>query len=133
MTDIRRIASGGQFEGKVGYCRAVVHDGLVYVAGTTAPGENIPSDVAGQCRAALAVIGDALREAGSGFDRVLRVTYILPDRRAFPACWPILAEMFGPAPPAATMIEAGLIEARYLIEIEVTAALNDGIGVIVQT
>ena len=30
----RRIFSGGEFEAKIGYCRAVVAGGFVHVAGT---------------------------------------------------------------------------------------------------
>lgn len=121
---IRRIHSGGIFEQKVGYCRAVVAGGMVHVSGTVAPGTDIPADVVTQCRLALDTIGAALTEAGSGFDQVIRVTYMLPDHRDFPECWPLLAEVFGDHPPAATMIECGLIDSRYRIEIEVTALLR---------
>jgi enamine deaminase RidA (YjgF/YER057c/UK114 family) len=56
---------------------------------------------------------------------VIRVTYMLPDRHEFEPCWPILAETFGANPPAATMIECGLIDPKYRIEIEVTALLPE--------
>lgn len=118
---IRRISSGGIYETKIGYCRAVVAGGFVHVAGTTAQGADIPDDAAGQCRSALDAIGKALTEAGTGFANVVRVTYYLPDAADFPACWPVLAETFGENPPAATMIECGLIDPKYRIEIEVTA------------
>ncbi|MGR3759728.1 RidA family protein [Roseobacteraceae bacterium NS-SX3] len=114
---IRRISSGGEFEAKVGYCRAVVAGGFVHVAGTVGQG----ADVVEQCRSALAIIGKALEEAGASFADVVRVNYYLPDRSEFEPCWPILAETFGANPPAATMIECGLIEPKYRIEIEVTA------------
>ena len=70
---IRRICSGGPFEEEVGYCRAVVHDGLVHVAGTCSRIEPIPDDVVAQCRSALAVIEAALAEAGSSLEHALRV------------------------------------------------------------
>lgn len=35
---IKRISSGGEFEKKVGYCRAVVGGGFVHVAGTVGQG-----------------------------------------------------------------------------------------------
>ena len=117
---IKRISSGGAFEEKVGYCRAVVAGGLVHVAGTVGQGV----DVLEQCRDALAIIERALEEAGSDFAHVLRVTYMLPDRREFEPCWPLLAQTFGGHPPAATMIECGLIDPKYRIEIEVTALLK---------
>ncbi len=123
----RRISSGSAFEPQIGYCRAVVtDDGWVHVAGTTgtdhATGE-VPADVVAQCRIALEVIGRALAQAGAGFADVVRVHYILPDRRDFAPCWPLLAQTFGANPPAATMIEAGLIGPEHRIEIEVTAKL----------
>eukprot|EP00039_Didymoeca_costata_P020031 m.339790 g.339790 ORF g.339790 m.339790 type:complete len:119 (+) comp18966_c0_seq1:129-485(+) len=118
---MKRIHSGGEFEPKVGYCRAVVAGGLVHVAGTVGQGD----DVVSQCRSALEVIGKALGEAGVGFKDVVRVRYMLPDRKEFEPCWPMLAETFGAHPPAATMIECGLIDPKYRIEIEVTAALPE--------
>ena len=118
---IRRISSGGDFEGKIGYCRAVVAGGMVHVAGTVGQG----ADVTAQCSDALAIIEKALAEAGAGFADVVRVTYILPDRSEFEPCWPLLRAAFGENPPAATMLEAGLIDPKYRIEIEVTAVLPD--------
>ncbi|MFY1710947.1 RidA family protein [Tritonibacter mobilis] len=114
---IRRISSGGEFEAKVGYCRAVVAGGFVHVAGTVGQGE----DVVAQCRSALATIETALAKAGVGFSDVVRVNYYLPDAAEFEPCWPILAETFGANPPAATMIECNLITSEFRIEIEVTA------------
>lgn len=116
---IRRIHSGGAFEPKIGYCRAVVAGGFVHVAGTVGQGESVVA----QCQSALETIGHALSEAGVGFGDVVRVTYMLPDRAEFEPCWPVLAKAFGANPPAATMIECGLIDPKYRIEIEVTAVL----------
>ncbi|MBA97322.1 RidA family protein [Sulfitobacter sp.] len=113
----QRIYSGGEFEAKIGYCRAVVAGGFVHVAGTVGQGDTVTD----QCRAALATIKAALQEAGCDMADVVRVNYYLQDRAEFEPCWPILAETFGDAPPAATMIECGLIDAKYRIEIEVTA------------
>lgn len=114
---IRRIHSGGEFEPKIGYCRAVVAGGFVHVAGTVGQGD----DVVSQCRSALEVIRGALEKAGASMVDVVRVTYMLPDRHEFEPCWPVLSEAFGENPPAATMIECGLIDPKFRIEIEVTA------------
>ena len=99
---------------------------MVYVAGTTGTDHatmSVPEDVRDQCRLALQIIGKALAEAGTDFAHVVRVTYVLPDRRDFEPCWPMLAETFAANPPAAMMIEAGLIDPAHKIEIEVTAVL----------
>ncbi len=116
---IRRISGDSPFEARVGYCRAVVAGGFVHVAGTVGQGD----DVVGQCRSALETIATALGKAGCTFKDVVRITYMLPDRTEFEPCWPLLSEAFGANPPAATMIECGLIDPRFRIEIEVTALL----------
>jgi enamine deaminase RidA (YjgF/YER057c/UK114 family) len=116
---IKRISSGGEYEAKIGYCRAVVAGGFVHVAGTVGQGDTVVD----QCRSALAVIGKALEQAGASFADAVRVTYYLPDRSDFEPCWPLLAEAFGDNPPVATMIECGLIDPKYRIEIELTALL----------
>ena len=116
---IKRIHSGGPFEAKIGYCRAVVAGGWVHVAGSVGQGD----DVVSQCEGALSTIEKALTEAGASFADVVRVTYMLPDHTEFEACWPLLSAAFGANPPAATMIECGLIDPKYRIEIEVTALL----------
>ncbi len=120
MADIYRIHSGSPFEQKIGYCRAVVAGGFVHVAGTCAEGE----DVVAQCKSALAIIENALNEAGSSMSDVVRVHYILPDRSEFEPCWDVLRAAFGENPPAATMFVADLIDPKFRIEIEVTAALR---------
>ncbi|WP_299771991.1 RidA family protein [uncultured Tateyamaria sp.] len=114
---ISRIRSGGAFEPKIGYCRAVVAGGWIHVAGTVGPGDSVTE----QCKNALDIIHTALTEAGADWKDVVRVTYMLPDRHEFEPCWPILKDTFGAHPPATTMIECGLIDPKYRIEIEVTA------------
>ena len=121
---VRHISTGSPFEAQIGYSRAVVADGWVFVAGTTGydyATMRMPESVKDQCRNALATIGAALQEAGSSLDDVVRVTYILPDKADWPACWPITSEVFATARPAATMLVAGLQEPEMKIEIEVTA------------
>lgn len=114
---IRRIHSGGEFEPKIGYCRAVVAGGFIHVAGTVGQGETVTE----QCKNALDIIEAALIEAGGTMADAVRVNYYLPDRAEFEPCWPLLRAAFGDNPPAATMIEAGLIDPKYRIEIELTA------------
>ena len=120
------ISSGSPFEAQIGYSRAVVQDGWVFVAGTTGydyATMQMPEAVADQCRNALATIGRALAEAGASLADVARVRYILPDAADFEPCWPVLREVFGEVRPAATMIVAGLMTPEMKIEIEVTARL----------
>lgn len=120
-----RMKSGGIFEDKIGYCRAVVAGGFVHVSGCTAPGVDVPQDVVAQCEGALGVIRKALSDAGATMADVVRVTYMLPYPEDFEPCWPLLRATFGDNPPAATMISCGLIDPKYKIEIEVTALAPD--------
>jgi enamine deaminase RidA (YjgF/YER057c/UK114 family) len=128
VKSMKRIHSGGAFEPKIGYCRAVVAGGWVHVAGTVSPPVagtiEPPIDVIAQCASAVAVIEAALIEAGAGLADVVRVNYYLPQAADFEPCWPTLRAAFGDNPPAATMVECGLIDPKYKIEIEVTAYIG---------
>ncbi|CAK7218562.1 hypothetical protein SCUCBS95973_003530 [Sporothrix curviconia] len=130
------ISSGSAFEVKIGYSRAVVSGDWVFVSGCTgydyATGQ-LRNGVADQADQALHNVAAALAEVKpdeqGGYDAVtmadvVRVRYILPDRKLFPETWPVLQKWFGGsqgARPAATMIQAGLMEEVMLFEVEVTA------------
>jgi len=118
------ISSGSSFEREIGYSRAVVQGDWVFVAGTTGfdyATMSIADGVVEQTEQCLKNIESALRQAGSSLKDVVRVTYVLPDVAKFPECWPVLRKYFGEIRPAATMLSAGLADARMKIEIEVTA------------
>jgi enamine deaminase RidA (YjgF/YER057c/UK114 family) len=124
MSERTRISQGSTFEELVGYSRAVVDGRWVFVAGTTGfkyATMTIADDIVEQVDQTLANITDALEQAGSSADDVVRVKYYLPDPSDFEACWPSLRRYFGAARPAATMLVAGLADPRIKIEIEVTA------------
>jgi len=118
------ISSGSPFEADIGYSRAVVDGDWVFVSGTTGfdyDAMTISPDVREQAEQTMRNIGRALAEAGSSFVDVVRVRYILPNAADFEPCWPVLRRYFGEVRPAATMIAAGLSDARMKIEVEVTA------------
>ena len=122
------ISSGSTFERDIGYSRAVVQGGWVFVSGTTGfdyQTMTIADGVDAQAEQCLKNIEVALTEAGASFADVVRVHYILPNAAEFPQCWPVLRKYFGDVRPAATMIAAGLADPRMRIEIEVTALKRD--------
>jgi enamine deaminase RidA (YjgF/YER057c/UK114 family) len=126
LPPVNRIYSGSTFERDIGYARAVISDGLIFVSGTTGfdyETMGIAEDVVAQCRQALRNIDHALTQAGAGLRDVVRVLYVLQSREDFAPCWPVLREALGGASPAATMIVAGLSDPRMKIEIEVTARI----------
>jgi enamine deaminase RidA (YjgF/YER057c/UK114 family) len=129
MTQRRLISSGSPFEEQIGYSRAVVDGDWVFVSGTTGfdyATMTISDDPLAQAEQCLRNIGTALAEAGSSFADVVRVNYVLPDRADFEPCWPALKAAFGEVRPAAKMIQAGLLDPRMKIEIEVTARKRQG-------
>lgn len=123
------ISSGSEFESKIAYSRAVVEGEFVFVSGTT--GYNyetmcISDKVYEQADQCFKNIEQALISAGSNLESIVRIRYMLPDKADFEPCWPILQEYLGDIRPAATMFEAGLLDDKMKIEIEVTAKLSSG-------
>ena len=121
------IASGSEFESKIGYSRAVVDGDYVFVSGTTGyeyETMSISNDPVEQAEQCFKNIEKALIQAGSSLDNVVRVHYIFPNKHDFEPCWPILKKYLGNAKPAATMFTAGLLDDNIKLEIEVTARVN---------
>lgn len=81
----------------------------------------ISDDVVEQTEQTLLNIAEALTAAGAEIKDIVRVQYILPDRKDFPKTWPVLQKWFGEVRPAATMIQADLMEEAMKIEIVATA------------
>jgi len=122
----RRISSGGPYEAAAGYSRAIVVGDSCWVAGTTdasADGRSShPGDLAGQTRAALAIIQAALSEAGFSLADVVRTRMFVTDISRAGEVTAIHGEVFGAIRPAATLVEvSGLIDPSMLIEIEAEA------------
>ena len=120
----RLISSGSTFEKDIGYSRAVVDGEWIFVSGTTGfdySTMTLADGVVLQAEQCFRNIEAALGEAGATLADVVRVHYILPDAADFPECWPVLRKYLGEVRPAATMIVAGLLDPRILIEVEVTA------------
>lgn len=121
------ISSGSDFEHKFAYSRAVIDGGFVFVSGTTGYDYNtmtISESVVEQTEQCFNNIEQALHQAGSDLTQVVRIHYILPDKKDFEQCAPILQKYLSKIRPAATMIEAGLLDDAMKIEIEVTAKIS---------
>jgi enamine deaminase RidA (YjgF/YER057c/UK114 family) len=126
---VRHISSGSPFEARIGYSRAVVDGGMVYVSGTTGydyARMEMPQDVAAQTRNALTTIEKALNEAGSNLKDVVRVRYYITDMADYDAIVEVLGEAFADIRPAATMVVCGLTMPEMKVEIEATARIGAG-------
>ncbi len=112
---ITRIKSGPRMS------QAVVHNGLVYLAGQIgAPGE----DAETQTRAVLAAIDELLKEAGTDRTRLLTATIWLADMADFGAMNSVWESWIGEGnTPTRATGEVRLATPDYKVEIIVVAAL----------
>jgi len=125
--DRRRISSGAPWERSVGYSRAMVVGRHVFVSGT-APvmpdGSAPPTDAYAQAKRCLEIVESALAEAGASFSDVVRTRLYLTTLDAFEGVGRAHAEAFADVRPAsAAVVVAGLVDPRWLVEIEVDAIL----------
>jgi enamine deaminase RidA (YjgF/YER057c/UK114 family) len=124
----RLVSSGAPTELAYGYSRAVVLGRNVYVSGT-APvmpeGADPPSDAYGQARRCLEIIVGALADAGAGPQDVVRTRVYLVRVQDYDDVYRAHAEVFAEVRPANTgVVIAGLLDPRWLVEIEADAVLR---------
>jgi enamine deaminase RidA (YjgF/YER057c/UK114 family) len=124
----RLISSGSPYEPVVGFSRAVRVGEHVYVAGT-APvmpnGGDPPTDAYGQARRCLEIVGAALEEAGSSLADVVRTRVYLVRVEDFEEVGRAHGELFADIRPAnTTLLAGGLLDPRWLVEIEAEAVVS---------
>ncbi len=115
---IRRIGPGPRMS------QAVVHGGLVYLAGQVA--DDPSADVAGQTRQIVDKIDALLAQAGSSKARILTTTVWLADVATFAemnSVWDVWVDKANP--PARATVEARLAAPQFKVEIAVVAALSE--------
>jgi enamine deaminase RidA (YjgF/YER057c/UK114 family) len=126
MTERRRVSSGGPYEGRYGYSRAIAVGDSCWVAGTTDAGPDgtslHPGDAAGQARAAYAIAIAALAEAGFDVAHVVRTRMYVVRAEDAAAVAAVNGEIFATIRPASTLVRvAGLIDPSMLVEVELEA------------
>ena len=117
------ISGGSPFEPIIGFSRAVRVDDTVYLSGTGPVGaEN--EEAAGQTRRIFAIAADALKQAGSSLDHVVRTRMYLTHAEDWEAVGRVHGEFFGQTRPAATMVVVTkLLNPAWRIEIEMDAVI----------
>jgi enamine deaminase RidA (YjgF/YER057c/UK114 family) len=124
--DKQLISSGAAFEERVGYSRAVRVGNQVWVAGTAPimPDDADPPEGAyEQARVCLGTIERALIQAGSSLDQVVRTRIFVTDASNIDDVGRAHGEAFGRARPATTGLVVGLLDPRWLVEIEAEAVI----------
>jgi enamine deaminase RidA (YjgF/YER057c/UK114 family) len=122
----QNISSGSPFEPKVGFSRAVRVGSRVIVAGTAPiwPDGSVDPDPKAQTRRCLEIMLAALAEAGGRPEDVVRTRMFITDAAYGDAVGEAHGEVFSDIRPAATMVVvAGLLDPRWVIEMELEAVL----------
>lgn len=115
----------------VGYSRAVRDGRHVYVAGC-APiypdGTPPPGDAYAQAKRCLEIVVQALADAGAEPAHVVRTRVYVTDAAHWEEVGRAHGELFADVRPANTFAVAGLLDPRWLVEIEVEALLPEATG-----
>ena len=122
------VSSHGAPAARGHYSQAVVHNGLVYVAGQLpivpgAPDTRLVS-FEDQARRVIDNVAAILAEAGSGLDLIVKATVYIADVSQWPAFNAIYAERFAGHKPARTVVPVSGLHYGYLVEMDAIAALR---------
>lgn len=112
------------------YSQAVVHGGLVYVAGQLPVKPNSQDNKAvgsieEQVEQVLANLDAILRAAGSGRGHVLKVTVYVADIALWGRVNAVYARFFGEHRPARTVVPTRELHHGFQVEIDAIAAIAD--------
>ena len=112
------------------YSQAIVHGGIVYVAG------QLPIDPAApdrrlatfeeQAERVIDNVAAILEAADSSLDRVLKATVYIADIAHWPAFNAIYARKLGAHRPARTVVPVAALHYGYLVEMDAIAAVREG-------
>lgn len=110
------------------YSQGVVDGGRVYVSGQLAidaeSGEAVGGSIEEQTALALRNVGAVLEAAGTGVDRVLKVTVYIAELGLFPRMNKVYGEFFGGHRPARAVAPVTGLPKGLLVEIEAVAAVG---------
>ncbi len=129
MPDIKKVFTPKAPTPGGHYSQAVVHNGLVYVAGQLPidpgrPGEKIGS-IEIQAERALKNLEEILRASGSSLSHILKITVYISDIRHWEAFDNVYARILGDHRPARTVVPVKELHFGYQVEIDAIAALDD--------
>jgi len=124
------ISNGNPLEKVIGFSRAVRVGNLISVGGTASrdkEGRTVGvGDVSVQTRRCLEIIKEALEQAGSGLQDVVRTRTMLTDINDWEKVAKVRSEYFKDIRPVDTVLEISrFIDPDWLIEIEVDAVINE--------
>ena len=125
---MKSVASLGAPAARGHYSQAVVHNGIVYVAGQlpVIPGEPDKRlvDFDDQARRVIDNVAAILAEAGSGLDLIVKATVYIADVAHWPAFNAIYAERLAGHKPARTVVPVAGLHYGFLVEMDAIAAVR---------
>lgn len=127
MGERQRVSSGSPFEEPIGFSRAVRVGNRVLVSGTGPvwPDGSCDPDPHAQATRCFEIALVALAEAGGSPADVVRTRMYVTDAQHCQAVGRAHGEVFTAVRPAATMVVvAGLVDPRWLVEVELEAVLD---------
>jgi enamine deaminase RidA (YjgF/YER057c/UK114 family) len=125
------ISNGNPLEDRIGFSRAVKVGNYITVGGTAPVDENGKTVGVGspgeQTRQCIKIIKEALENAESGLDDVVRTRMLLTNIEDWKEVIEVRAEYFKKIKPVDTIMQVSrFINPEWLIEIEVDAIISDG-------
>jgi enamine deaminase RidA (YjgF/YER057c/UK114 family) len=124
----RHARSGSPYEDTIGFSRAVRVGATVAVSGTAPvwPDGHVDPDPAVQARRCWEIVVAALDELGASASDVVRTRQYVVRADVAEAVGAVHGEVFGVVRPASTMVVvAGLLDPRWLVEVEADAVTAD--------
>jgi reactive intermediate/imine deaminase len=126
---MRLVSTQGAPLARGHYSQAVVHGGLVYVAGQLPIVPEAPERRLGgfeaQAEQVLSNVFAILEAAGSAPAGILKATVYVADVSHWPAFDAIYERRMGEHRPARTVVPVSALHYGYLVEMDVIAALRD--------
>ena len=107
------------------YSQGITANGFVFASGQLGlirgTGEFAEGGVTGQTRQSLTNVKQVLEAAGSGLEKVVKVTVFLKDMKDFAAMNAVYSEFFTENFPARSAVQVAALPKEGLVEIEVIA------------
>jgi 2-iminobutanoate/2-iminopropanoate deaminase len=129
MSDIERITTSNAPKPAGHYSQACRFGDLIFISGqlpVSLEGKALPErSFEEQVRIALGNMLAIVKAAGSGPERVLKVTAFIVGVENWPAFNRVYAELFGDARPARSVVPVGSLHHGCLVEVEAIAARGD--------
>ena len=126
MSQKRNVIATTEAPGAVGpYSQAIATDSFVFTAGqipiNPATGKVEAKTIEDQTRQVLSNLEKVLLAAGSGFDRIVKMTVFMTDLSDFQAMNGVYAEFFPSNPPARSAVQVAALPLGVQIEMEAVA------------